>query len=491
MPDFSYSQLADYLGGLSAPDDGNAAAPVYLIFGEEMLVQRAFNDLLAHLVPVEQRSLAYEPMDGTTAAAADVLECVNTYALTAGQKVVAWRDARLFQSQTDPGRMLDRARAAAEEDDISKAAGLLLRFLGSAGLSLDDVGGPRRDAGLLPQMGDGRAYDWMDELVAYCRQHDLNAPAAAGDQTESVKRAIEKGWPRGHRLIITTDAVDRRQALFKVIRERGVVIDCSVPLGNRRTDQQTQENVLLETMQAALRQHGKTMDRTAFHALCAKTGFDLRTFANNLEILVSYVGAREAITAADVATVLERSKKDPIFELTNAVSDRSIDDALFFLASLLDDGAHPLQILAALTNQIRRLLLAKDFVASRHGRAWSGGCSYRQFQDQVLPAVQAYDGQLLEELALWQQALQAGAGPSGRKKTGRKKGTKTPGGDLLLAKNPKNAYPVFMLLRKSERFAKTTLAEALQSLADADRYLKSSGQNPKLILERVILQLGG
>jgi DNA polymerase-3 subunit delta len=37
------------------------------------------------------------------------------------------------------------------------------------------------------------------------------------------------------------------------------------------------------------------------------------------------------------------------------------------MKSLLDDGMHPLQLLAAVANQIRRLLLAKDFIVGDRG----------------------------------------------------------------------------------------------------------------------------
>ena len=73
------------------------------------------------------------------------------------------------------------------------------------------------------------------------------------------------------------------------------------------------------------------------------TGFDLRTFSGNLEKLVDYVGARQEITAADVEAVLNRTRQDPIYELTGALADRNPEQALFFLDSLLADGMFSLQ----------------------------------------------------------------------------------------------------------------------------------------------------
>jgi len=43
------------------------------------------------------------------------------------------------------------------------------------------------------------------------------------------------------------------------------------------------------------------------------------------------------------------------------------------------------------------------------------------------------------------------------------------------------------LLKKAEKFSKEELLNAVESLNEADKNLKSSGQNPKLVLENVIM----
>ncbi len=58
---------------------------------------------------------------------------------------------------------------------------------------------------------------------------------------------------------------------------------------------------------------------------------------------------------------------------------------------------------------------------------------------------------------------------------------------MLIARNPKNFYPVYQLLKKSERFTKTDLSEALELVNEADIQLKSSRQDPKIVLEKLIM----
>jgi DNA polymerase-3 subunit delta len=265
-----------------------------------------------------------------------------------------------------------------------------------------------------------------------------------------------------------------------------MVIDCSVPKGARRADRIAQEAVLADRKDAILRAAKKTMNPAAYHALYEKTGFDLRTFSSNLEKLVSYAGDRREITVEDVESVLPRTKIDPIYELTNALADRSPEQTLFFLDSILSSDIHPLQAFAALINQVRKLLLVKDFVESPYGSNWQAACPYNYFQSHIIPAVVAYDRELLDQLDRWQSMLDEAADPQSPGTPVKKKKSKTTT-DLLIAKNPKNAYPIYQLFKKSERYTKEELLAAVDSLNEADKRLKSSGQNPKLVLEQLIL----
>ncbi len=77
---------------------------------------------------------------------------------------------------------------------------------------------------------------------------------------------------------------------------------------------------------------------------------------------------------------------------------------------------------------------------------------------------------------------------SGSPVKGKKKKSKTTT-DLLIAKNPKNPYPIYLLLKKSDRFSKDELIGAVEVLGETDKKLKSSAQSPKLVLEKAILSI--
>jgi len=487
MPVVNYKELKKYLS-----DRGDDLFfPVYLIYGEDLLTKGAFDALLNALIPAPERSINYEPLDGTYENIHEVIGRVNTFSLLPGTKVIALRESRIFYAKQDKNQLLDNAKKAFEEGNIKKAAGHLLSLMGIFNFSLEDMEKPSRKKNLGTGNTSGIDDVWLDEIIAYCRQHDLAVPVVR-DDSRILQQAVEKGFPKSNHLIITTDTVDKRRGLFKTLSSKGMVVDCSVPKGARRADQIVQESVLVEKMESILADGSKTMDQATYLALYEMTGFDLRTFCNNLEKLISWVGDRVEITIKDVTSVLQRTKRDPIYELTNALADRSVDSTLFFLDSILSSGIHPLQVLTALVNQVRKLLLAKGFVKSPQGKDWQSGCPYTYFQKQIIPAIVEYDRKLMDQLDKWQTMLntEAISQKAGSPKKGKKKKSKATT-DLLIAKNPKNPYPIYLLLKKSDGFSQDKLISAVEVLAEADKKLKTSSQYPKLVLEKAILSICG
>jgi len=487
MPEINYRLLKKYLMDLKK-DPSKEFAPVYLIFGEELLVKSAYDELLDTLLPPGHRSADYDPVETAAESIYDVIESINTFSLLSDPKVVAMRESRIFHTQEDKDRLLEKAKMAYDDDNLEKAAKYFLSLMSNLNLSFEDVERPNRSKtfkAVSDVMGED---DWLDVLVAYCQEKEQGIPQPL-DQAGALQKAIEKGFPKNNHLVITTDVVDKRRGLFKAISSRGMAIDCTVPAGDRRADRMVQDQVLHQKMAEILGAGDKEMDSLAYRALVDMTGFDLRTFCGNLEKLIDYVGDRNTITVDDVETVLKRTRQDPIYDFTNAVADRQIEKALFFLNSLLAADFHPLQILAAVANQVRRLILAKGFTSDKQAGGWHAGLSFSAFQQNIMPAVAAYDHSLLKLLENWEnsESLPEDVDKTPLRGKGNKKAKVQT--DLLLARNPKNAYPVYQLLKKSEHYSESELLVAVGLLNETDIQLKTSNQEPKLILERLVFKL--
>jgi len=131
-----------------------------------------------------------------------------------------------------------------------------------------------------------------------------------------------------------------------------------------------------------------------------------------------------------------------IFDLTRAIGDRDAGAALAQLARLLAQGEHPLKILATVATEIRRLLAARQFLATNLVKVWKRGMSYQQFQQYVLKD-----------------------------------------GAPLLSRNP---YADYMCFQRAQRFSMIELSAYMDGLFEADLRLKSSGSQPRLVMEKLI-----
>ncbi len=499
MPEIPHSEIKSYLSKLKADSGNRPLPPVILIFGDELLYKSALQTVLDAIIHPEKQAFSYEPVDGIPENVYPVIEKINTYSFFSGQKVVGFLDTRIFYAKKNAADILEKAREAHNGKDLKTAARYFIGLLSVMGLSLDDV----RDktyAGLKMDMDAVGDTAWLDTLVDYCAENP-SMEASGEDPVKALQQAVEKGFPKGHHLILTSDMVDKRKGLYKAIVEKGLAVDCTVPKGETWADRQAQGAVLTEQMKTILAPFGKTLDKAAFQKLVEMTGFDLRMFAGNLEKLVQYVGERRSIAVEDVESALPRTRQDPVFELTNAVTDRNYESASFYLKSLLSRGFFPLQIIAAIINQMRKVLIAKDFLDSPAGKFWRSGFTFDQFKKQftqtILPALQAHDAILVNRLGEWETRLhsksESDAPPDKKKKKSvqAEKKTAQPATDMLLVKQPASPYPLYLLMQKSDRFSKTDLIQAIISLDQANLSLKSSGLNPELILERMILKICG
>ena len=282
MPEIQYKDLNDYLKNLKENKKAETFAPVYLIYGEGLLYRGALEALLDVLLPKKNRSFNYDVLEDTNGHIEEAVQRLNTYSLLAETKVIAICDSKIFYSKQDEGLLLQKAKDAYDNQNIKEASNLLLSLLGILNLSFDDVSEINRIRSLKLDSEKSTDYEWLDKVIKFCKENNLFIPSEK-DNIDILQQAIEKGYPKRNHLVITTDMVDKRRKLFKVIKKIGMIIDCSVPKGDRREDKIEQESVLSERMAVLLNRSDKTMDREAYRTMYEMTGFDIGTFSDNLE----------------------------------------------------------------------------------------------------------------------------------------------------------------------------------------------------------------
>jgi DNA polymerase-3 subunit delta len=451
MAEVEYGSLKDLVQKMKAGE----TSPVYLLYGEEFLCKNAFERLVDVLVPDKETSLNYESLDGATVSAEEIIGRLNTFPLFSGAKVVAVHGTRAFYSKASVEELAKRSIGAFDKQDLEAAARHFVNMLSLAGLSLDDM----RQGGLerlfKNKSTDGLQVDpeklaaWKNQMSDFCHQHHIGVPGSSRAD-EVLNEAITSGIPKGNNLVLVCDVVDKRKRLYKTIKQIGVIIDCSVPQGSSRGDERERMTLLRAHAKKVLAAAGKRAAPQVIEALYEKTGANFRSFDSEMHKLVAFVGDRGQIELDDIASALEKTKQDPIYELGNAVGERDVVTALYYVQSLLAWDFHPLQILSAVANQIRKLVLGKELIDRLLEGRWDERLDYRGFQKSVWPKAKAMDD---------------GAHVKGM-----------------------HPYVVYKTLVFASNYDYEQLASAFEALMRADQALKTGGKNGKFVLERAIIE---
>ena len=482
------SRLPDFL-----KDPERAKVPVYLFYGDDLLCREALLMTADLLVPAHQKSLNQDTLDGVSDSTGRVIESLFTLPLFPAPKLVVWRETRILASKKETGAFLDKAREAQAGGEAKKAASYLLEYMAISGLALSDL-----DSGdPLSSFPAEKRGAWISELLDYCRAQGLQVSPFT-DDSDLLADALEKGLPAGHHLCVTAPVVDKRKRLYKVMAEKGLAVDCSIPQGNRKTETDAQKEILWDRALRVLGPLEKSLDRAAFDTLLERVGLDVAALTSALEKLAAHAGDRRKITVNDVRDQVSQTRTDPIYEFTNAVFARDPGRALRILGKILEGDFSAIGAVGALANQTRKFLSVKAFIRSPHGRSWRRGMDSKAFERDVLPHIPAFDEHVAGLCASMRfsggEEEQAGVerdetpAPKGRKKAAgpKKSAAET---DLFVAKKGAHPYVVFKSFETAQKFSEEELAEALLLLLDADRRLKSTGQDPRLVVEAAALAI--
>ena len=153
-------------------------------------------------------------------------------------------------------------------------------------------------------------------------------------------------------LILTADRMDRRKTLYKAIAGAGTVVELR-PLRAPEVKAWIRER---------LRESGKRISSELVENIFELTGSGLSDVSNELDNLLAYLGDRGAVTQADIDALVASRRRDPIYKLTEHISDRDLIGSWMVLQQLLAEGEHELRILWHLDHTVKRLLRAKSLI---------------------------------------------------------------------------------------------------------------------------------
>ena len=174
---------------------------------------------------------------------------------------------------------------------------------------------------------------------------------SGGGQAKDLQEILDfKNWDPVNTLILWADQNLPNKILKKLLNSDGaVVLDAKCPYPN-------EVPAIVSTMS---RRCGKTIENRAVYALIELVGPTLTVLWMEISKLSDYVGERQEIQEADVLDVCGETREHDVFTLVDAIAAPDQRKALRELERLMDQQVQPLQLVALLAMQFRRLLVIR------------------------------------------------------------------------------------------------------------------------------------
>jgi DNA polymerase-3 subunit delta len=420
--------------------------PLLLVFGDDLQVQETCNTIIDLLVPQSQRSFNLERFDGR-AVTWDRLEAsLLTPPFFPGKKVLWVENVPYFFSREQKGELGEQVLRLWSEGKKDEASRLLLDLLAVEGWTQEQwdqlesfSSGPFME---LLDLERPDARNEAEALLKYCRSRGMNLSARRGAEDQRLAEWLERGLPDWNFILLTAVQVDRRTRLYKRLEEIGAAFYIGM---ERDRSGKVNRETLMEFIIQRLRIAGKTLDSQARELILVRASDDLRRLSQELQKLALYVGDRTPIRAEDITAIFTDEGADWIFDLTKAIGDREAVAALAHLGRLIAQGEHPLKLLGLIAGEVRRLFSARQLLENELRGCWRRGMTYAQYQQNVNKQ-------------------------------------KVP----MLTRNP---YADYMCFQRADKFSLGALRRYMDEIYAADLRLKSSGGNPRLVMERLILEM--
>jgi len=155
--------------------------------------------------------------------------------------------------------------------------------------------------------------------------------------------------PKETIIVFVESDVDRRSKLFKQISKVGAAIDCTPP---------TPQTLATWVMRIA-KERGKTISPPVAHQLVRTIGTNMSAISQEIHKLSAYCGSSPEITIGDINAICTPTLESRIFDLTKAMGNGRVTDALAMYRNMLILKESPIMILSMIIRQFRIMLLCK------------------------------------------------------------------------------------------------------------------------------------
>ena len=186
------------------------------------------------------------------------------------------------------------------------------------------------------------------------------------------EEAVDKGDDRllelitnipdyAHVILSTTDKVDKRRKLFKMVEKHGAAVEVA----------HLKAKDVRGWLMTQLAEHDKKMSKDGMDYFLGIVSMmpkvSLGFLHNELEKIVLFTADKSMISQQDLIDIMSSIPEISVFSMIDAVSQKQVGKALQFIGEQLQTGEHPLKLISLLARQVRMMWQAKEMSAGGYG----------------------------------------------------------------------------------------------------------------------------
>jgi DNA polymerase III delta subunit len=449
---FSSKKYLSQVGEVIKKAEAGEVYPVYLFIGDRPIIHPQIHKLIDCLVPEEAKDFNFEILSPDLFSEGRLLELLETRGFFPGRKVVLVQDLPLLVSADTAKTRWKKILAAIEAGNNDRAVELISWIFSD--LRID----PKEFTGLsqiqmkeVLDLPKGLSFENLSEFLETHGEYlERIEPIHTGSGDRILSWLAQRADPSRSVIIIESEVVDRRCSLYLELKKHGPVVD----LDREKKDKKSGANFARNLIRNLIREKGKEIEPRAIEAIMERVSHeDLVGLKTEVQKLVSQAGDTVRIKAGDVCELVVRHKEEELYKLTGAIEEKDLGKCLNSLSYLLDQGIHPLAILKAIANFMRRMILLRTVLEYGPGLQAVKNLEYENFKDKILPEIK-------EILGDTPPAVLKGAHP----------------------------YPLYKLSRQAHAFDPDKMLDLLASMAEMDLEFKGGQVSHRVLLEMLIFR---
>ena len=222
-----------------------------------------------------------------------------------------------------------------------------------------DLRALRLETDTLPFLGEQRlviVHNWLSQLAS-----ELGRGSASARETAQALADYLPTMPEStHLVFVEEKLIPSNHPVMRVLQDMVSEGKAHIRAFTLPSKARERRDFVLRWLRDRARSLNVELDPQAATLLADILGTNLRLLNQELEKLRTYVGAGGYISPEAVHQIVPYTHEASIFDMLNAIGDRNPRRAVRLLQQALQDGQHPLQILALIARQYRIYIGLKD-----------------------------------------------------------------------------------------------------------------------------------